>query len=116
MLEKIEFGRGKSVGNDSWFGAPNSWVWTSAGIGVSAAYEWGRPTSSDFFALIWQVNVAKEGQPDKPAWMRNVRLQLESARYNENATLNNLKRDVIRSLLNSRLPRIVREKGYTYDD
>src|SRR5439155_17997040 len=78
----------------------------------------GRPQEPNVFAVLWKIKVAKEkpGQERKPERTRTVRLQVDSPRYNENSSLNELKRKVIRALMTSGLPRLVREKGYGYDD
>src|ERR1700738_1563334 len=115
MSESLEFGYGSSVGNDSVFGAPKSWAKAKEGGGVDAAYR-GYRRHRGFFDVIWQINVPKPAQPNKPESARRVRLQVESPTYDNDPSLNNLKREVIRALLDSNLRRLVREKGYSCDE
>jgi hypothetical protein len=63
MINKVKFGYGSSLGNDSVYGAPSEWVWVRNGAGVSAAYdEKGYAKQRDFFSVLWQVKIAK-GHP-----------------------------------------------------
>lgn len=106
MPESLEFGYGSSVGNSSVFGAPKSWAKAKEGAGVNAAYR-GYRQHRGFFDVIWQINIPKN---------RRVRLQVESPTYDNDPELNDLKREVIRALLDSNLRRLVREKGYGCDE
>jgi hypothetical protein len=65
-----------------------------------------------FFSVIWQINVEKPSQDKKPDWARTVRLELEAPRHNDNHSLNDLKREVIKALRASDFRRLAREVGY----
>jgi len=85
------------------------------GAGVNAAYR-GYRKHRGFFDVIWQINVPKPPQPHKPESARKVRLQVESPTYDKDPSLNTLKREVIKALLDSELRRLVRAKGYGLDE
>src|SRR5437667_5434744 len=76
----------------------------------------GLKSLTSFSPFLWQIKVEKSGQANKPEWARTVHLQVGSPRYGENPCLNDLKRRVIKALETSELRRLVRAKGYIYDD
>jgi hypothetical protein len=99
------------------FGAPNSWVRSSKSFGIQRTYNGGRPKDpARFLAVIWQINVLRRGVNIDPKLERTVRLQVEAPRYHENAILNQIKRELITSLMESELRQVASEVGYTPDE
>jgi hypothetical protein len=102
MSDILDFGQGRSKNNNSAFGAPQRWVRTKDGVGIKATYNGGVPKNPEFFfSVIWQINMQKPSQAKNPESPRTVRLELEAPRYDNNRSLNDLKREVGKALLDS---------------
>jgi len=81
---------------------------------VRAAYD-GYYEKRDFFSVIWQVNLPREGQEAKPIGAHRVRLQVESPTHEVDCFLNDLKLEVIQAILNSDIRQAVLNAGFDYD-
>ncbi len=100
MSESLKCGEGGGAGNSSVFCYPDRWVWAKDSVDVLAAYK----KKKDFFHVLWQVNTP--GQVD---------LRVESPSHNVDRSLNEIKCDVIASLLSSKLASKMIEKGYDHE-
>ncbi len=99
MLDVLKFGEGGGKGNSSVFGYLEKWVWAKDSVDVLAAYR----KETGFFHVVWQVNTL--GQVD---------LRVESPGHNVDRNLNDIKCEVIASLLSSKLASKMIEKGYDH--
>jgi hypothetical protein len=104
MSENLEYVRGRQMHGHFVAGAPASWGFVNFGDGARAvhrAYDKGY----DFFTVHWQVNDSDSGV---------IRLHVEAPRFDTDATLNDIKRDVIRVIEASNVAQVVSEQGYSY--
>jgi putative zinc finger/helix-turn-helix YgiT family protein len=107
MSECLQFECGEDAHNDYVMGYLESWERARDGGG----YRKGR----DFFSVHWQVNVPKAGEVSGPQGVRIIRLHVESPRATDDPLLNAIKRDLIKALLASTIPRLLEGKGYGYE-
>ena len=57
----------------------------------------------------------KAGKVNTLEYAGIIRLHIESPRYDEDPSLNDLKREVIEALLASKVGQVARQKGYSYE-
>jgi hypothetical protein len=116
MSLELEFGW-DTIHNEFNFGAPQTWVRVRNGVGVKAAYR-GYLRGSDFFSVLWQVDTSRcgPGEVKNDAFVHIVKLRVEAPKNDNDPFLNQLKRAVIKALMNSNVREVIREKGYGYKE
>ena len=93
----LEYATGRSAHNGWVAGAPRNWTAGTGLRGVAPACT-AEVTGVGFIYVIWQVNVPKPGI---------VRLQVSSPTETRDPTLNKLKQEVVKALLESDLRRVL---------
>ena len=97
----MQFRRGKSVGNDWECGAPAHWDWSKNNRDEF--------DSRDFFSVHWEVNYPKAA----PSTSINfIRLHVSSPPYTNDASLNEIKRDMIEALTIPSILNAFQQRGY----
>ena len=118
MNKTLEFGAGSSIGNDTVFASPREWVWAKEGVGLTAVYDRkGYPTRNDlFFAVGWQVKTHRSAALGSTEPNSIIHLWVDSPRHEDNPTLNAVKQELVKALMNSGLHRMMQSKGYACDE
>ncbi len=88
---------------------------TKIGLGVAIDYalHWGLDAIRE---RVMSLAILRRGVNIDPKLERTVRLQVEGPRYHENAILNEIKCELITSLMESQLRQVAFEVGYTSDE
>ncbi len=106
MSLSLKFRHSSSTGNDIVIGRPLSWEWERNG----GTYRKKR----DFFWVHWQVNFPRTDRGVVTDGINIVRLHVESPAYDDDPVLNDLKREVIEALWNSKLPKLAQQERLDY--
>jgi hypothetical protein len=111
MSKGLEYESGKDLPNSIYVaGAPWGCSGAKNGIGIAAAFDSYHKNHPDFFFVTWLVKKQRSNPPVD--WACRILFQVGSPNHEVNEHLKDIKLEVIDTLQNSNVSRILSGKGY----